>query len=286
MKHKSRYFWILAIVLVLHACKDNTNAKILAQVYDYKLYASDIPHIYPANCSANDSALCLQNYINNWVNTMVVLQKAEKNLNEKQKDFTNQLQEYKNSLTIHAYEDLLIRQMQSEPISEKELQDYYEAHKDNFLLKSNIVKVLYVKVDKNSPQLPKFKQALFGSYNEKVFFDLCGKYAVNYFVDDVWLQFDDLLKEIPIQTYNYEVFLKNNRQITVSDDLYTYFALIKDFKIKESVSPFSFEKEKIKNILLMQKKIKLIQTMNVDLRKTAETEGKIKIYATPVKPVQ
>ncbi len=282
MKIILQYCLLICLTFSLFCCKQK-GGELLAEVYDYKLYGEDVPDIYPEGCTDEERSACLQNYINNWINTMLVVQKAEKNLTDSQKDFSIQIDEYKNSLIVHAYEDLLIQQMQEVPISDAEIKEYYESHKDNFLLKNNIVKILYAKIDKNSSYLPKFKQAIFGKINDQAFFDAYGKYTANYFKEDVWLLFDDVLKEIPIETYNQELFLKNNRNITVTDDLYTYLAVVKDFKIKESVSPLSLEKEKIRQVLLNQKKIRLIQNMNADLRKNAEMKGKIVIHQAQFK---
>jgi hypothetical protein len=90
--------------------------------------------------------------------------------------------------------------------------------------------------------------------------------------------FDDLLKEIPIQTYNKELFLQNNRFVEVSDSLNYYFLNIKDFKIRNSISPLSFEKENIKNIILNKRKLLLINSMKQDVYNDALNNNKIEIY--------
>jgi len=74
-----------------------------------------------------------------------------------------------------------------------------------------------------------------------------------------------LLKQIPIKTYNQEEFLKNHRDLEYQDSAYIYLVRFKDFKIKESISPLSFEKERIRNIILNKRKIDLIKKMREDI---------------------
>ena len=90
--------------------------------------------------------------------------------------------------------------------------------------------------------------------------------------------FDDLLKEIPIKTYNKEQFLQNNRLVEVQDSAYIYFVNIKGFKIKDSVSPLSFEKDNIKNIILNKRKLELIDSMNKDIYDNALKNKNFEIY--------
>jgi hypothetical protein len=96
--------------------------------------------------------------------------------------------------------------------------------------------------------------------------------------ENSWLLFDDLLKEIPIQTYNKELFLQNNRLVEVSDANFQYFLNIKGFKIRNSISPLSFERDNIKNIILNERKLDLINKMKDNVYKQALDKDKIEIY--------
>jgi hypothetical protein len=165
-------------------------------------------------------------------------------------------------------------------VSNEQIQDYYEKNTDNFLLKDNIIKVNYVKLTKNATVKDKVKSLLFSDKdNKNQLIDICNKQAVNFFLeDDEWLLFNDLLKEIPIETYNQENFLKSNRTIEIKDDNYIYLIKIKDFKIKESSSPLSFEKDNIRNIILNKRKLLLINKMHDELYDEAVKNNDFKIY--------
>ena len=100
--------------------------------------------------------------------------------------------------------------------------------------------------------------------------EIISKVAVNSYLDDLnWLLFNDLLKEIPIETYDQEAYLQNHRFIEISDDQFIYLVNFKDFKIKESVSPLSFEKDNIRKIIINKRKLKHIRDMEKEVQNEA-----------------
>lgn len=222
----------------------------------------------------------LNEYIDNWVHQQVILAQAGKNLSKEGKDFSKQLEDYKNSLIIYRYESQLISQRLDTAVSDEEIFQYYDKNKANFELKENIVKVIYVKIPRNVP--PATPRMLISSnkpQDQKKLQDFCHKYAVNYYLDDQnWLLFNDILKEIPIVTYNQEEYLKNNRIIEIQDSASTYLMNIKGFMIKEGLSPLSFERNNIKDIIINRRKLVLIENMRNDIYNTALKNGNIEIF--------
>jgi hypothetical protein len=143
--------------------------------------------------------------------------------------------------------------------------------------------VWYVKLNKKSNAAP-FRQLIRSERpgDKKKLTELSSKYAVNSFLDDNnWLVFNDILKEIPIETYNQEEYLKNNRYIEIEDSVYVYLLNIKGFLIKESVSPLSFEKDNIRSIIINKRKIKLIGDMEKSIYDDAVKNGDFEILKRP-----
>lgn len=261
--------------------KKNTDDIVLARVHDATLTIADIKGIVPAHVKGKDSILLVKNYINNWAKQQVILNKAKQNLPEDKRTFQKQLEEYKNSLIIYTYEKEYVRQNLDTLVKEREIEDYYEKNKSNFELKENIIQVRYVKMPSNSAINSKVRQ-LYKSETEtdkEALTEICEKYATNYFMDDeLWLYFNDVLKEIPIKTYNHESFLRNNRFIEQQDSLYTYFINIKGFKIKDGESPLSFERENIRKIIINKRKLSLIEKLHQNLYDDAQNNNAIEIY--------
>ncbi len=257
------------IILLLSSCnyfrRNNTKEEVaVARVFDAFLYHSDLKEVIPAGIPPRDSIKIARNYIEEWIRQQVVLKKAEDNLDKDKVDVEKQLRDYRNSLITFEYKKELTEQRLDTVVGDGEINSYYEKHKGDFELKFNIVKVLYLKLEKHSPHLDKVKRWYKSELpkDRQSLEDYSRQYALNFFLDDnTWLLFDDILKEVPIKTYDQEQFLKNNRFIEIEDSVNVYLVNIKGFRIKDSVSPLSFEKENIRNYILNQRKLDLIEEM-------------------------
>ena len=278
---KNILFIIVAISIISCHSKGSKDAAPIARVYDEYLYKTDIIGLVPTGASKRDSISIVKEFINNWIKQKLSVKNAESKLSSKQKDFDKQLEDYKNSLIVYAYDKELVRQKLDTVVNDKEIKIYYDSNKNEFLLKDNIVKVWYVKLPvglaKGSIVKTLYKSTTPAA--KQSLQDYCKKYAANFYLDDTtWLYFNDLLKEIPIKTYNQEDYLKNHRYIEMDDSLYAYYVNIRDFQIRESVSPLSFEKENVKNIILNKRKLKLIGDMQNNLFQDAMKNNDFEIY--------
>lgn len=276
--------FFLGMCLLLAGCESNSaspdRGAVVARADQAVLYLDDLKDIVPLGTNSKDSAEMIRNFVDNWVRESLVIQKAENNLTEEQKNVEKQLQDYRNSLITYIYEKELVNQKLDTVVSPEEVEAYYTKNQNDFQLRDNIVKVVYVKVSKKAPGIDKLRK-WYQSDNMKDREQLasyCHQFASNFYLDDnSWLFFDDLLKEIPIQTYNKELFLQNNKAVEVSDSLYNYFLAIKGFKVRNSISPLSFETENIRNIILNKRKLELISKMKEDVYNDAANNKKIEI---------
>lgn len=278
---------LMALVCFIASCRESeetadvNKGRVVATVYGYSLYESDLVDAVPAGLTTEDSTRRAESFINSWVREMLLLSKAQSNLPGQDKEMEKKLEAYRNSLIIYAYETELVHQKLDTVVTEEEIAKYYEEHAADFQLRDNIVRVIYVKVDNEAPNLPKVKNWVKSDKpaDREELDKYCRQFATNYYLEDQsWLLFDDLLKEVPIQTYNRELFLQNNRFVEVADSSNTYFLNIKGFMTRNSQSPLAFEKENIRNIIINKRKLELIDRMHDDLYKEAVNNNSIKIY--------
>ncbi|MCX6273524.1 MAG: hypothetical protein NTU44_20335 [Bacteroidetes bacterium] len=263
--------FFLAAFFLLVSCqkgKRSGSEHPLARVHDIFLYESDLAGVVLPGTPSKDSIDIVKNFIQNWIRQKLVVYQAENNLNRNQKDFAKELEEYRNSLIVYRYESRLIKEKLDTVVTQKQIEDYYNQNQGNFELKDNIVRVLYVKLKVKDPSIQKIKSLLRSDKpaDRQKLTQLAAANAVNSYLDDKsWLFFNDLLKEIPIKTYDQEDYLQNHRMIEFSDDSFTYLINIVEFKIKEGLSPLSLEMDNIKNILINKRKTKLVNDMENDV---------------------
>jgi hypothetical protein len=255
---------------------------VLAKIGDKSLFLSEIQPSIPENFEGADSALFVKEQVKKWVEQTLLLQMAELNLSESEKNIEKEIEDYRKSLLIYAYEKAFIAQKLDTLISDNEVANYYEGNLQNFELKDYVVKVLYTKLEKNAPQISYLRTMINNTEEQEVRYqleDYCRQFATNYMLEDqVWLYFEDLLKEIPIKTYNIDAFLKNNKVVEIEDEQYLYFLVIKDYRLKDSVSPLELEKSRIKSIILNKRKLELTKSMRKDLYQDALNKNLIEYY--------
>lgn len=254
----------------------------MARVDNQYLYFSDIKNQFPENLSSSDSVFWIKNMTFNWVRQKVILAQADKNLSKEQKDFSQQIEDYRNSLLIYEYENRLIEQSLDTTVTKHEIQDYYDNNPENFLLKRNIVKVIYLKIPAKPEKPLKEAEKLFKEKSidfKKIDFLCVDHHIQNYYLDTTkWVYFDELLSIIPIKTYNEDAFLKSNQQVSFNDEDWYYFVHFYDYHLKETSVPIELETENIKNIILNRRKTDLIRNFRQHIYDDAEQSGLFEIY--------
>lgn len=254
---------------------------VLARVHDDYLYESDLNNIVPDNLSHHDSIVIIRNFVNNWVKTKLMVEKAKFNLTDEQLDFEQRLEEYENSLIIYEYESKIIDQELDTSFNQTELNSFYLNHLSDFELKENIVKAYYCILDKHLDSISAIEETF--NLPDSLIIDslevMATIYNFNISIDTSnWITFEDLKRTIPIETYNQDLFLKNKRFIKISDENNIYMLNFVDFKIKDDISPFSLVEKKIKDIIIAKRKILLTKKVRKEIFDQATANKDFEIY--------
>ncbi len=272
-----------AVLSLSYACskKSASGEEPLARVEDKYLYPSDVKNIFYSTSGGADSVRVLQVFIDNWIKNQLFAQVAEKNLAEPEKDVQQELDEYRNSLLIHKYQSRLISERLDTTTTDEQLQEYYNNNKNSFELARNIVQLNFVKIEMSNKARNDIIRLFLSSAikDKQKLGKLCEKNAENYFLDDeTWLDFSEVQKELPIRQYDEEHFLRNNKFLEINEGKFVYLILIKAYRTKNSLSSFEFEKERIRNVLLNQRKIELIKKFETDMQRKATENNVIENY--------
>jgi len=244
------------------------------------LYASDLKGIFPKNISPTDSLTMLRNHVDVWVKKELLLKLAEKNLDSRQKDVSALLDEYRTSLLVYRYEQEYIRQRMDTVVGEAEVEQFYNASKQSFVLTKPLVRVLFIKLKKNSPYLERIK-ALYRSSNPddiSAVETLCLQAALrcDYF-GDRWLGVDELMVELPPMK-NLEEQLLYSKHIDVSDNTYAYLVSIRDYRGRDAVAPLDYERARITAMILSRRKKRMIEDLERLVLSGAIQDETVKIF--------
>lgn len=275
----------ILIILLLAGCnsgKDPVKRIPVAEVGKTVLYMDDIPRQLYGGSDRSDSLALVQNYINNWAKRQLLLMKAEENLSEKQKNEVDlQLKETRANLLIHQYQQQMLLARMDTVITETELENYYVTNEKAFMLTSNILKALFIKIPVETPGLDRIK-ALARSNNQTDLQQLeilCFQFAEKF--DDFnenWVTMDKLEVELHRDIDNEENFLKWNTFYEATDSAYVYLISIRDYRLRSSLAPFDYVKNDIKRIIWNTRRLELIQSLENGIYNDALKENRFKIY--------
>lgn len=274
----------VVLALMLQAChffRTHSEEVVVAECYGKYLYESDLKGIVPEHATVIDSIHRVNAFIDSWVKRQVLLHQAENNLSAADLDFSKQLEDYRNSLVIYTYETQLIRQKLDTIVSEAEIEAYYEENKDNFQVRSTLVRAAYVILEEDCKQKDQFHKLM--SDRDTLMLQnidiLANDYAVKYYLDvDEWIRLDELTKVVPIEIYNTESFLKKNKYVRFDWNDLTCMVRFEDYLLEKSVMPMELVRDNIKEILLIRRKTELIERMKEAIYEEAKRKHGFEVY--------
>jgi hypothetical protein len=275
---------VLGALVVFSACKQPEEAVYVARAYDKVLTLEELMDILPDNLEPEDSAAMAQSYINTWIRERVLLHIAEQNLPPEEKGFERQLESYRNSLTVYSFEQAVVANRLDTVVRENEMRDYYEANQKDFILKDFIVRAKFCVLPNDPAKLKKIRTDFFEGKSDKLekIEEFCVDNGYPYFVNiDQWIYFDELLLKVPISVFDAEGFLKKNKAIEFEKDDIVYFLYIYEYMLKDDVSPFELERDKIRNIILTKRKTDLLTRVKTELYNDAVAKNKVEIRDLP-----
>jgi hypothetical protein len=272
---------ILVVSIILSACNPEPKGDdVVAEAFGNKLYATEISKVIGDDLTYEDSVFITKEYINVWLSKQVLLNKADEILTVAEKDKTKALEQYRLDLLTYEVLNKLANQELDTSIDEAELHEYYDNNVDEFELSQNILKIVFYKIPKSTEDADMLWSSFKAGDGSIIgTLKVLAKENGNYYDDDQsWVYFDDILKEIPINTYNQEHYLNNNKYIQLDDADMVYFIKILDFKIRSTISPFSMESGNIRDILIMKRQQKLVRSIETKLLEEAYSNKQIKTF--------
>jgi len=274
------FVFVTSLCVLIGVSSCNREKQIIVHVYDKQLTLGELQEAIPLYDENADSVALNQQYIDSWIERQVMLHNAEEHLSFSEKKFDRQMREYKEALLIDAYESKKVRQLLDTVVSNKEILEYYTENKMYFTTKKAIVKVNYIKLPPNFSQLEAVKKILFKNdrtvQEQGKLNSLCENTALNMYMSDDWLLFDDILKEIPISTYNNtELFLEKNKTLEIKDTLGIYLVNFLNFKMDEEDTPRDADRETIVRSILHQRKIEILKTIRKEAIRKAKESGEV-----------
>ena len=257
------------------------DSELVAEVGNHKLFASELAEYVPKGISPEDSLKLAHQYINSWAETNIFLDMAEKELSKEQKDVSKELEDYRISLLRYRYEQEYVSQRLDTTVTDKEVDAYYEGHQKLFELKRPIMKVRFVRIAEDSPNVKTIIKKMSSEDDaDLVEVDsLAYKSALKYTTNgNTWMDAALLAQEFET---DYETMLSQMKKqyIQMPDGKGNLnVAYILQLMKKGETGPVEYYKEQIKDIILSARKQKLISDLEKDLLEKADSQVNFVIY--------
>ena len=280
-----RYITPLVVLVSLVSCQAIANLihddDGVARVGSSKLFKSELEAYIPAGMSPEDSTHLAEQYINSWATRRLFVDMASLQLSKTERDVSKELEDYRSSLLRYRYEQKYINERLDTVITDSEIEAYYEAHKDLFVLDVPIVRARFLDIMQDSPNFEIIRKKMSSDkYDDLVLADsLAYSSALKYFdKSDTWLTAVSLAREFGTD-YATMLSESSNSYIEMPQERGDVkIAYICDIRRGGSLAPLEYCSDRIRDIIISNRKHALLTTLEQDLLKDALDKETFEIY--------
>lgn len=281
----SKFAIMSFLFMILLSCDSITSSnqdRLIARAENHYLYLSDLERNLKSFSSVEDSLIQATNYINSWAREKLFFEKSLINLpQEKISDLTNLVDAYKNNLFINAYREFVLKSTMGSFDTKSSIKSFYEANKQNFLLKEPIFRFRYISFPLDNVVRKQITRR-FKRYNvEDVrFLDSLSFQFSSYFLSDtVWMNQIEVREQLNnLNQKQKELFLKSPNYYEVKDSLVIYLFQLAERLERGNIAPISYVENTIRDIVFNQKKLELLRSFDNDVLQDAIKTKKFERY--------
>ena len=250
---------------------------VVAKAGGEKLYRSTLESYIPDGTAPADSARMAQQYIESWASEAILLGKAQKELGKEGRDVSREMEDYRRSLLRYRYEQQYIGDRLDTLITDTQVKDYYEAHKETFALVRPIMKVRFISFFKDSPYKAEILDLLPANGGGERDLDSLVMLAAVRYIDnsETWTDAAVLSREFGTDWQTMVSQLRSSYIIMEGEDVRAAYV----FQIiSKGTAPLEFCAPTIRDNILSARKRGLLEKLEQDLLTEAKDKKDFVIY--------
>ena len=285
MRRIANILMIFGIVLPMFvSCKAISeffdSGEIVAQAGSAKLKRADLDQVIPSGLNPEDSTRLAKQFINTWALDQIFLERAVQQLSKTEMDVTKELEVYRRSLLKFRYEQLYINERLDTLVTDDEVQEYYETHKDRFVLQRPVVKARFISIAADSPVLKTIKQKMSSDEAEDILEadSLAFSSAYRFTTwNNAWIDASTLAREFGQESASVLASMKTGWIERTDTSGVSDIAFIAEMTPKGTMSPIEYSSPFIKDMIISARKQSLITSLERDLLEDARVNGQFVI---------
>lgn len=277
--------FIILFCLTLSSCSWFTKEQkedSIARVGENYLYKADIQNIVAKGTSKEDSILIIRGFIDRWATQELLIEAAERNLNDtKKNEYASLINQYKIDLYTKAYIEEIVKRSVDTIVNASELKKYYDENKENFKTNGSLVRLRYINLSKDNEQLNTIRDKFFSfNKNDKKFWDVNTIQLKSFaFNDSIWVDMAQVYEKLPIITPdNRDEYIQPGKKIQILDKNDLYLVKIGNVISRNEVAPFEYIKPTIKEIIINKRNLELIKKFEKEITEDAIKNRDYEIY--------
>ena len=255
--------------------------EMVARVGNHRLLRKELENYIPQGVTPEDSAALSAQYIHAWAENLLLLDMAEQQLSDQEKDLTQELEEYRRTLLKFRYRQLYISQRLDTLITDAELERYYRAHPEKCTLERPVIKARYMIIPANARALKTLMKKMSSEDDMEVLEaeNLAFTTAIKY-VDaaDTWMDALALANELGTDCRALLSSIKNGFAQVKDESGILRLAYIVEMVPEGKPAPLECCADELRDLILSARKHELETALEQDLLKDALRNKKLVIY--------
>ncbi len=252
---------------------------VLARVHQRELRLSEMEGMFPERATAADSSLIMEAFANRWARDAVLLWESERNA-PSDLNLDRLVRDYRASLVRSSYEEQLVSTKLDSAISQRELEAFYEATKEQYQLEKPIVRCLFIRVAYPTPQEAEL-QDLWNNGNPQdtaALADYTSKYAeVALLRDSAWYGLDEIAQQLPEGTLTAEN-VNSKREFSQQDGMHRYYFRLFELKPRMEIAPLSYVENQARRAILHGRKREVLERTREEIFEREARRNNIEFF--------
>lgn len=251
---------------------DDVLAQVGVEVFTQRDLAKEVP------AGTADSAQIANMHIEQWGKNAILYELAKRNV-PNEAEIEQMVKEYRKTLTIYQYQQMLIEQRMTPPTAE-EVRAFYDTHANNFRMTEAAAQGVLLVIPVQTQHLDGILKALH-QLNDRSMEQIekfCVQHAVAYDdFRDQWVTASELQKRLPVAVTDGDRFVSQQRFYDLHDSTTRYLLTITNYKLSGTIAPFAMVQKNVNMMLTNQKKMDFIRHLTDAAYEQAKRDGTIKL---------
>lgn len=276
---------LMAAASLLTSCSKSksqvaTLEDVIYTVGDSSLTISGVVAQIPPGLNPTDSTALFNAITEDWLYSMLLENEAQLSYSEREQ-VERQVRQYRQRLLAVRYRESVAAANSAEVVPESTVKAEYEAHKDDYVLQSPMVKGVMVQMPASAADLPRIRQWMADLTMSNV--DRLEKAALpsalqyEYFMDE-WHDWRDISALIPYRFPAADSYVASNPKLETHSSGSVYLLTITDHLITGSQMPYTVAAPLIRTEIMRRNQDDADRIIMRNLRRKAINNGILKEY--------